>query len=129
MNHTNLFSMENILPTDDKMQAMSNEELIHLLLHKSAIIRAKAIPTLASRMNIEQSLKTHIFEAAQEAGNQTSVFFGFVKVSWIAVISVLQYGTQEDKEQIKRIVEQWTESEKRSIINYLKDYEGFSSMF
>jgi hypothetical protein len=121
--------MESILPTDDKMQAMSNEELIQLLLHKSAIIRAKAIPTLASRMNTEQSLKTHIFEAAQETRNQTSVFFGFVKVSWIAVISVLQYGNQEDKEQVKKIVEQWTDSERQSIIKYLKDYEGFSSMF
>ncbi len=121
--------MKNILPIDDKMQAMSNEELIQLLLHKSAIIRAKAIPTLAARMNIEQSLKTYIFEAAQELRNQTSVLFGFIKVSWIAVISILQYGNQEDKEQVKRIVEQWTESEKQSIIKYLKDYEDFSSMF
>lgn len=121
--------MDTILLPDTQLSAFENEKLLKLLTHASGPIRARAIPTLGPRAAEAPLVKQALFDAAADATNLTLVFYAFIKVAWVAAITVLDYGDAEDLTRLQRIVEDWPPVEQAGFLSYIKDYRNFDKLF
>lgn len=120
--------METILPVDAQMAAFPDEKLIKLLAHPSGIVRARALPTLGARTADSPPLKEAVFAAAADPANLQLEFYAFVKVAWVAALTILDYGTPQDFERLTDTVHAWPEHEQENFLAYLKGYQGFEQL-
>lgn len=121
--------METILSPDPQLSALEDEKLLKLLTHISGPIRARAIPTLGPRAAEEPLVKEALFEAATDATNLTLVFYAFIKVAWVAAITILDYGNKDDLVRLQKIVQAWPIVEQQGFLSYVKDYQNFDKLF
>lgn len=117
--------MDTILSPDAQMAAFDNEKLLKLLSHASGPIRARAIPTLGARAATNASLKEALFASAADTDNLSLAFYAFIKVAWIAAITILDYGDKEDYLRLRKIVKEWPQSEQTAFSSYIKDHQEF----
>lgn len=121
--------MNTILSPDPQLTAFDDEKLLKLLAHTSGPIRARAIPTLGPRAAQAPPLMEVLFDAAADPANLTLVFYAFIKVAWVAAITILDYGTENDLVRLQKVVQAWPQMEQQSFLAYVRDYRSFDKLF
>ena len=121
--------MNTILSPDPQLTAFDDEKLLKLLTHTSGTIRARAIPTLGPRAAQAPPLMEVLFDAAADPTNLTLVFYAFIKVAWVAAITILDYGTENDLVRLQKVVQAWPQMEQQSFLAYVRDYRSFDKLF
>lgn len=120
--------MNTILPVDAQMAGLDDQRLVSFLTHPSGPIRARALPTIGARIASVPLLKEELFAAATDPANLELTFYAFVKVAWIAAMTVLDYGDADDLQRLKQIVNTWPKSEREGFLAYVKDYRCFNKV-
>ena len=120
--------MNTILPVDAQMAGLDDQRLVSFLAHASGPIRARALPTIGARIASVPLLKEELFAAAADPANLALTLYAFVKVAWIAGMTVLDYGTAEDIARLKQVVSAWPDSERKGFLAYVKDYRDFDKV-
>jgi hypothetical protein len=121
--------MNTILSPDPQLTAFDDEKLLKLLAHTSGPIRARAIPTLGPRAAQAPPLMEVLFGAAADPSNLTLVFYAFIKVAWVAAITILDYGTENDLVRLQKVIQAWPQAEQQGFLAYVKDYRNFDKLF
>lgn len=120
--------MTTILSVDPQMAGLDDQRLVQFLAHPSGPVRARALPTLGARIASAPLLKKEVFAAAADPVNLELALYAFVKVAWVAGMTILDYGTDEDTLRLKAIVSAWPEPERKGFLAYVKDYQNFDEV-
>lgn len=120
--------METLLPVDPQMAAFDDAKLVQFLAHASGPIRARALPTLGARIAAAPALKEAVFTAAADPVNLSLALYTFVKVAWVAAMTVLDRGTTADFLRLTQVIAQWPAAEREGFLFYIKDYQGFDKL-
>ena len=110
------------------MAGFDDEKLLKLLSHPSGPIRARAIPTLGIRIGKSIHLKEALFTAAADPDNLALKFYAFIKVAWVAAITILDNGRNDDFLRLKKVVTQWPENEQSGFNSCIKGYRNFDKL-
>ena len=115
---------QTIFPVLPQYEHLDVNELVNRLDHDSPQVRASALAALGNKAG-EQSLGTMI-KAIKEERNRKAPWFGFITVSWVGVVSLLQSGDGQAQKLAREIVSEWDPDEKQHLISWLKDFPAYA---
>ncbi|WP_310397310.1 hypothetical protein [Hymenobacter sp.] len=112
-----------ILPPDAETAALSTTQLLAHLNDESYYLRGRVIAGLGRRLQESSEVFTAVLTATQDPTNRQTPFFGFIMVSWLGVIAILENGSDLQKNVLKQLLENWPKQELEDLRVYLADTE------
>ncbi len=114
---------QRIFPLSPRYASLSLSELKQLLNDDSPQVRSNALAALGSCFPSESW--DIIAEAIRENRNRKTPWFGFITVSWVGVVVLLETENEYAQKIAKKVVDEWNEDEKQHLISWLKDYPTY----
>lgn len=114
-------SQVDILPVDEETNSLSTSELIAYLNDESFFLRARVIVGLGKRLRESSEAFHALLLATQDPKNRYTPFFGFIMVSWLGVITIMENGNVEQKAILKGVLKEWSSQEREDLQAYLAD--------
>src|SRR5687768_3230407 len=104
--------MGNIIPIYEAGESLTDEELAAQFMARTGIPKSQLIGLIAKRSPSNPALLDILEQEALDAGNRKEKFFGFIKLSWIPVLAVLDHGSDDAKGKLHGWLQQWSEEER-----------------
>ena len=114
---------QHIFPLLPQYEGLAINELKGLLSRDSPQVRASSLAALGSHASPESLLA--IAEAVKDERNRKAPWFGFITVSWVGVIALLETRQAPAEEMARELVNGWNPEEKQHLISWLKDYPAY----
>lgn len=100
---------------------LSNEELFKELDSESVLCKVNAIDALSIRVADEDVLN-RLLNVIDDKRNKELKAIGFLSVADLTIIYLLRTKSSEIKVMIDNILQSWSETERKDLLNYLKTY-------
>ena len=114
---------QHIFPLLPQYESLTIDELKKLLDRDSPQVRASSLAALGSHASPECLLA--IAEAVKDGRNRKAPWFGFITVSWVGVVALLETGQAPAEEIARKLVNEWSAEERQDLISWLKDYPAY----
>ncbi len=109
-------------------QEMMTQDLIKEIDGAHAYKRSIILTELCFRLNSDPDLFSFIKEQIVDKSNREEVFFGFIKVSWIPVMFILELNRPDLIDEVKSLVKlNWNKDEIEGLQHYVKKSFDISS--
>lgn len=109
-----------IIPPDEETAALSTEQLLYNLTSESPYLRGRVLAGLGKRLNESPVVFNKVMEAIEMPENRYTAFFGFIMVSWIGIIAVLENGSETQISAVNELVKKWSPTEQEDILYHVK---------
>jgi hypothetical protein len=110
-----------ILSPDEETSALSTKQLLAALDDESPYLRGRVLAGLGERLHESPLVFERIIRAIKAPKNRTTPFFGYIMVSWLGVMSVLENGTKEQIHLVNQLVKEWDITEQEDLQYHLKN--------
>jgi hypothetical protein len=64
--------------------------------------------------------------AISNTQNRQTLWFGFVTVSWVGIVALLETGNAQAQQAAREIVSQWDTDERNHLLSWLKDFPSYA---
>lgn len=115
---------QQIFPPLPQYQHLTFDELKRQLSDDSPQVRASALAALGS-----PPLPSNLFliaETIDDDENRKTPWFGFITVSWVGVVVLLETGDAKALELAKKAVSRWPTDERHHLASWLKDFPAYA---
>jgi hypothetical protein len=116
---------QKIFPPLPQYAKLDFADLLQHLHDESPQVRAGVIAALGGKL--PQSLE-HVVLAIQDERNRNTAWFGFITVSWVGVVVLLENGDTKIHTLAKSIVHEWDTEERQHLLGWLKDFPEYAQM-
>ncbi|AQX87183.1 hypothetical protein I6H88_10240 [Elizabethkingia bruuniana] len=117
-----------MIPIKEEYDKVSNKELLQIISKKEKL-NINYYPILAKRMKEDSRFEKFLLTEISSEDNINEIFFGFAKIAWIPLLSIIEYSTSNFIN--KGIIEfkKWSETEKEIFLNYIKNEKKIIKYF
>ncbi|WP_293915851.1 MULTISPECIES: hypothetical protein [unclassified Sphingobacterium] len=109
-----------MIPIREEYDKISNRDLVNII-SKEGKININYYPVLAKRMKDDSRFEKFLLAEVSSEDNINEVFFGFAKIAWIPLLSIIEYSTSNFIRKGVIEFKKWSEIEKDVFINYIKN--------
>ena len=113
-----------IFPPLPQYEHLNFTELVGCLGNDSPQVRASALAALGNGP-LPQGFAP-ITTAIHDERNRKTPWFGFITVSWVGVVVLLETGDARALELAREAVNEWPSDERRHLISWLKDFPAYA---
>lgn len=117
-------AQQQIFPVSPAYKDLQVEELVNRLQHTSPQIRAQALAALGNMPSA--TTLTPMVAAINNAQNRQTPWFGFITVSWVGIVALLETGEAQAQQAAKEIISHWDADERNHLLSWLKDFPTYA---
>ncbi|RZK16154.1 MAG: hypothetical protein EOO56_20620 [Hymenobacter sp.] len=104
--------------------ALPLEELVNGLQHASPQVRAQALAALGSLPSA--TTLAPMVAAITNAQNRQTPWFGFITVSWVGIVALVETGEAQAQQAAREIISKWDTDERNHLLSWLKDFPAYA---
>ena len=121
--------MSSVIPIYPPAESWSDAKLQAQFLERGEVPKIRLYGNLAQRSQDNEEFLPILKAEMLDEENRNSIFFGFIKNSWIPLLALLDYGSEEAKSQLKDWIVEWTDQERSSFLDYIGSDDEFIAWF
>ena len=114
--------MRNI-PYNKEVAKLDDEDLLFEFQRPKKFKRIHLFAVLAERAKSNTKIKDLLFEYILDKNNRSKTFFGFIKMAWLPILSILKYSNDDLKQEVSELVNLWSLREREDFIIYINKLE------
>lgn len=111
--------MENIIPIHQEYKKLSDKEVQKLI--EQGDIKVHLYPILAMRMEKNLIFRNVLLQEALKKENLEFRLSGIIKLAWIPILSIIEYGDIATKQELKNVLKNWPAKEYESFLEYFRN--------
>lgn len=115
---------QQIFPVPPAYKDLSAEELISRLQHASPQVRAQVLAALGSLPSA--TTLAPMVAAITNAQNRQTPWFGFITVSWVGIVALVETGEAQAQQAAREIISKWDVDERNHLLSWLKDFPAYA---
>jgi hypothetical protein len=121
--------MNEMIPIYEEGISWTDLDLEENFRNKTGRGKTQLMGLLAQRSSGNSTFLDILEKEAVNEKSREEIFFGFIKLSWIPVIAVLEYGTDEAKRSLSGWLRDWTPQERDDFLAYIAKESEFLRWF
>ena len=117
-----------MLPIKEEFNNITNKELV-MIVSKKEKLNVNYYPILAKRINEENLFEKFLLDEISSENNMNEIFFGFVKIAWLPLLSILEFTQSPYIEKAVNLFKEWPKSERQNFLKYIEHEENLIKYF
>ena len=113
----------NNIPYNKEVAKLDDEDLLLEFQLPKKFKRIHLFAVLAERAKSNTKIKDLLFEYILDKNNRSNTFFGFIKMAWLPILSILEYSNDDLKQEVSELVNLWSLREREDFIIYINKLE------